>query len=92
MHNLKDKLRESLAKKNINKLSMWSFCIKMIESYFWKTSQITGYLKNWILFIKPEDMFIKTQIFLNKKQIIEKINKNLVDFGYKQKILDILVK
>lgn len=92
MFNLKDKLRESLAKKNINKLSMSSFCLTMIESFFDKKYPITGYMRNNILFIKPQDWFIKTQIFLKKMMIIEKINKNLENFWYNQKITDIIIK
>lgn len=90
MDRLKDIIRQRLSKRKINKISMWYFCIKIVESYFDKKYVFSWYIKNSFLFIKPKHDYCKLQVFLNKQKILQKINNNLLDFWYNQNIINII--
>ncbi len=92
MHSFQDKLKISLSKKNLNKLSIWAYCIQMIYTYFDDKFQVEWYMKNWKLFVRINPNFAKTRIYIEKQKIIEKINNWLDNFWYKQKIDDIICK
>ena len=92
MLNLKDKLKENLAKKKIWKISIWYMCISIIENFFDKKFKIKLIEKNNILIIKPFPNYAWSEIYKNKDIIIKKINNNLKDFWINKKIKDIIIK
>lgn len=92
MFNIQEKLRERLAKNNINKLWVWEFILQIVSSKFNKKYEINWFVKNWILFIKTSFIWAKTEIFLKKKVILEEINNKLEKFWYKIAIKDIVIK
>lgn len=92
MQTLQYSVRKRLSEKKLNKLSIWAFCIKMINTFFNWEFQINGYMRLWKLFIRPEPNYAKTQIFLKKKPLLDKINGELKNFWYNQIISDIIIK
>ena len=53
---------------------------------------LTWYVRWWKLFLKTTDQKIKIQIFKEKKELINTINKKLSDVGYHLNIQDIILK
>ena len=53
---------------------------------------LTWYVRWWKLFLKTSDQRIKIQIFKEKKELINTINKKLSEVGYNLSIQDIILK
>ena len=65
--------------------------IKKIDSEI-EQEILTWYVRWWKLFLKTSDQRIKIQIFKEKKEIINRINKKLSEVGYSLNIQDIILK
>ena len=65
--------------------------IKNIDSEIEKEI-LTWYVRQWKLFLKTTDQRIKIQIFKEKKEIINRINKKLSEVGYNLSIQDSILK
>ena len=100
MDNLKDLIRERLSLQYRGKNIIWSIAINEVKAYL-KIKKIdteiqqeilTWYVRYEKLFIKTSDQHLKIQIFKERLNIIEKINKKLSEIGYKSDIKDIILK
>ncbi len=92
MEDFKKHLAKRLSKKNLTNLSIGAFVLKEIENFFHQKVKINWKLKNGIAFVVPTPLSAKTEIFLNKKEIINHVNTQLNNFWFEVEIKDIIIK
>ncbi len=56
------------------------------------STQIEGYVRFNIFFLKANDQALKIQIFKQKNQILEEVNLALEKVGYKTRVVEIRIK
>ena len=91
LENFKDLLKLSLKDKKINKLVMWNMVLKSVEKYFLNRVKVSGYVKNFILFLKPNPIEMKVELFLQKTEIIKIINQKINEYWYDYEIKNIII-
>lgn len=95
MRQLKDRLRQAIAKKHLTKNMTWVIALNSVRDYFGFTNNLL--LLDWslkfdILFIKTTQQHIKIKIFQEKTELLKKINESLQAVWYNKIIKDIRIK
>ncbi|HPC34105.1 MAG TPA: hypothetical protein PLP73_00440 [Candidatus Absconditabacterales bacterium] len=88
MGNFKDIAKKSFAKKFMGDRMIGVIGLKIIQEFF-NDPNLEGFIKFNYLHIKTQNQEIKIKAFRYKKEILDKINDALADYGYKRKITDI---
>lgn len=88
MGSFKDVARKSFAKKFMGDRMIWVIGLKIIQEFF-NDPNLEWFIKFNYLHIKTQNQEIKIKAFRYKKEILDKINDALADYGYKRKITDI---
>lgn len=100
METFKDLIKKRLSLQYRGKNMIGSIATNEAKSYLWikkidpeiEQEILTWYVRWWKLFLKTSDQRIKIQIFKEKKEIINRINKKLSEVGYSLNIQDIILK
>ncbi len=92
MYDLKQQLKFSLTNKKINTVCVWNFCLTIIKKFYNNKFKITWSIKNSIIFLNVNPSYAKNMIFLNKTELINKVNLWLKNLWYAIKIKDIILK
>ena len=100
MDGIKDVMRKRLSIQHRGKNMIGSIAMNEIKSYLnieKVDSEIEDEILSWYvrhnkLFLKTWDQKLKIQIFKEKLDIIQRINKKLSDIWYKVRIEDIIFK
>lgn len=88
MKSFKDIVRKSFAQKSLGKRMIGTVGIKIVQDFF-DDKDLEGYIQFSTLFIKTQNQEIKIKAFKHKKELLEKVNEALADYGYSRKINDI---
>jgi len=91
MKDINSVLRKTLAKKHLWKQAIWVIAINSLKKIY-PNSNIDGYVKFDILFIKTANTELKIKLYRQQKEIISQVNNNLQKIGYNQKISKIFIK
>ena len=96
MENLKKIYTKVLAKKWINSISKWAYSLEIIKKFLYeklntKNIKVRWKLKNNILFVNITPSILSTELFINKKQVLEQLNWKLKSLWYTA-IKDIIKK
>jgi len=92
---LKDKIRQVMTKKHLDKNMIGVITLKAVRNYFWYTDNsllLDGYVKFNKLFLKTTQQHVKIAIFKEKQQILTAINEHIAKVGFPQRINDIMFK
>ncbi len=92
---LKDKLRQVMTKKHLDKNVIGTIALNAVRKYFWYTDNpllLDGYVKFNKLFLKTTQQHIKITIFKEKQQLLSTINEQIAKIGFAQQINDIMFK
>ena len=92
---LKDKLRQVMTKKHLDKNVIGTIALNAVRHYFGYTDNsllLDGYVKFNKIFLKTTQQHIKIAIFKEKKEILATINEQIVKVGFPQHITDIIFK
>ena len=100
MDNFKELIRKRLSQQYRGKNIIWSIAVNEIKDYFnlkkidpeIEEEILTWYVRHDKVFIKTSDQNLKIQLFKEKSNVIEAINKKLQNIGYTQNINDIILK
>lgn len=100
MDNFKELIRKRLSQQYHGKNIIWSIAVNEIKDYFdlkkidpeIEEEILTWYVRHDKVFIKTLDQNLKIQLFKEKSNVIEAINKKLQNIGYTQNINDIILK
>jgi len=100
MDNFKELIRKRLSQQYRGKNIIWSIAVNEIKDYFnlkkidpeIEEEILTWYVRHDKVFIKTLDQNLKIQLFKEKSNVIEAINKKLQNIGYTQNINDIILK
>lgn len=92
VEDFKKLLQARLSKQKMNKQSIGAFVISLLRKQAQYPEEFGGYLKQQIAFVKLDAREDKTQFFLNKKKLLEDLNKELASFGYEVKVRDIRIR
>jgi len=93
MKDLKKLLFSSLSKNKISTISKWAmvntvFLKYMNQNYNLDLDKIDGKVENNVYIVKLSNSILSNIVFMNKKDVLDNINKQLVDMSL-WKILDI---
>ncbi|MEI6425835.1 MAG: hypothetical protein WCO66_00630 [Candidatus Absconditabacteria bacterium] len=92
---LKDKLRQVMTKKHLDKNVIGTIALNAVRKYFGYTDNpllLDGYVKFNKLFLKTTQQHIKITIFKEKQQLLSTINEQIAKIGFAQQINDIMFK
>jgi len=88
MKSFKDIVRKSFAQKSLGKRMIGSVGIKVVQDFF-EDKNLEWYIQFSTLYIKTQNQEIKIKAFRYKKEILQKVNDALADYGYSRKITEI---
>jgi hypothetical protein len=95
MKSFKDIARKSFAQKSMGKRMIGTVGLQIVQDFF-EDKNLEWYIQFGTLFIKTQtclpagkDQEIKIKAFRYKKEILQKVNDALADYGYKRKITEI---
>lgn len=98
MENLRNIYGKVLSKKNIWWVAKWAYVVEVVKQYIHNSNNlslsnitVSWYVKHNFLVICTNSNSLKTEIFLNKKNIIEHVNTKLQTMWY-ENIVDMRVK
>lgn len=88
MKSFKDIVRKSFAQKSLGKRMIGTVGIKVVQDFF-EDKNLEWYIQFGTLYIKTQNQEIKIKAFRHKREILDKVNDALKDYGYTRKINDI---
>jgi hypothetical protein len=88
MKSFKDIVRKSFAQKSLGKRMIGTVGLKVVQDFF-DDKNLEGYIQFSTLYIKTKDQEIKIKAFRHKREILDKVNDALQEYGYSRKINDI---
>lgn len=92
MPDIKKLLRKSsLSKKVGNSITVVSVCFRIIKKRY-AVEECDGYIRHNILSVKWLPREVGIRIYRDKGQLLEEINKELIEYGLKYVLKDILTK
>jgi len=84
-------LTQRLAEKKIAKVVYGAMLLKLLQKYFENQVSFEGKFKNWVLFVTPSPTVYKTEVFLQKQQILDYLNEELAKRGIDVKVKDLRI-
>ncbi|MDR2415103.1 MAG: hypothetical protein LBD75_00335 [Candidatus Peribacteria bacterium] len=97
-----DAMRKTLSQRYRGKKMIGTLALQCVKDFFHIAKKadtvvreqeiIEGYVKNDKLFLKTTDLYLKIQIFKQKKELLILINQRLQTLGYRQQLSDIFLK
>jgi hypothetical protein len=88
MKSFKDIARKSFAQKSMGKRMIGTVGIKVVQDFF-EDKNLEWYIQFGTLFIKTQNQETRIKAFRYKKEILQKVNDALADYGYSRKITEI---
>ncbi|MFA6256488.1 MAG: hypothetical protein WC606_04895 [Candidatus Absconditabacterales bacterium] len=87
---LKDYIRKTLAHRHMGSQMVGAVALNVVRDFL--HSQIEGYVRFKVLFLKTDNQALKIQIFRQKNQILHEVNLALEKVGYKTRVEEIRMK
>lgn len=92
---LKDKIRQVMTKKHLDKNMIGTIALNAVRHYFGYTDNtllLDGYVKFNKMFLKTSQQHVKIAVFKEKREILNAINGQIEKVGFPQRINDIIFK